>query len=800
MFENYFKTALRNLSRNKTYTAINIFGLAIGVAVCLIIFLVIRFETSFDTFHKKKDRIYRVITEFHDANGTNTNSGVPVPLPRTLRTEFPQLEKVSAIYAPGDVQIEVLDNSGQIIKKFKERTGAFFTEPDFFDIFDFKWLTGTPSSLAEPNTSALTKTIAEKYFGDWKQAVGKTIKMDNRRDLKITGIVEDVPANTDFQFKIVASFKTLKAAAGTDWVTVSSSMGCYFLLPDNVSPAKFNSLLPAFIKKYKPAEYAKNGVIIQPLSKVHYDSDTGNFLGRTISKELINALMVIAAFILIIACVNFINLSTAQALNRSKEVGIRKVLGSGRSQLRFQFLSETAIIVLAAVIFSILLILLSLPPIKKILDLPLSNNIFGDPAIFWFLLLLIPVVVFLSGFYPSIILSKFNPITALKSKAVARSTKGITMRKGLVVVQFVIAQALIIGTLIIVKQMNYFTSRSMGFDKEAIITVPFPDDSAGVSKIDYLKNKLSQQKEISKFSIAFASPADKGGWYTDFRFDNAQKATNFSASLKWADDKYLETYGLQLIAGRNLRQTDTANEFLVNEKLLSMLGITKPEAALNKQINLWDGRIKANIVGVIKDFHSTSFRDPVAPVLIASDKQNYQMAGIKLKPNNYKDAIKNTEKIWNEVYPDYVFEYQFLDEKIARFYTQESKLSNLYKLFAIVAILLSCLGLYGLASFMAVQRIKEVGIRKVLGATAGNIVYLFSKEFIILIAIAFSVATPIAWYYMHQWLQDYTYRINISWWLFAAGGLTAIIIALATISFQAIKAAIANPVKSLRTE
>jgi ABC-type transport system, involved in lipoprotein release, permease component len=800
MFKNYFKTAIRNLTRNKTYTAINVFGLAIGVAVCLIIFLVIRFETSFDTFHKKKDRIYRVISEFHDANGVNTNSGVPFPLPKTLRADFPQLEKVSAIYSPGEVQTEVLDSDGQISKKLKEKTGAFFTEPDFFAIFDFKWLTGSPSSLADPNTAALSKTTAEKYFGDWKMAIGKTLKMDNRWDLKIIGILEDVPANTDFQFKIVASFKTLKAAASTDWVTVSSSMGCYFLLPGNVSPEKIESLLPSFIKKYKPAEYVKDGALIQPLSKVHYDAETGNFLRRTISKELINALMFIAAFILIIACVNFINLSTAQAVNRSKEVGIRKVLGSGRSQLRLQFLSETTIIVLAAVVFSILIVLISLPPIKKILDLPLSNNFLGDPAIFLFLLFLIPLVVFLSGFYPSLILSKFNPVTALKSKAAARSTKGITLRKGLVVVQFVIAQALIIGTLIIVKQMNYFTSKSMGFDKEAIITAEFPNDSAGISKINYLKNKLSQQKEVAKFSISFGSPADNGGWYSDFRFDNAQKATNFGANLKWADDKYLDTYGLQLIAGRNLRQSDTANEFLVNEKLLSMLGVTNPEAALNKQINLWDGRVKAKIVGVLKDFHSTSFRDPIAPVLIGSNKQNYYMAGIKLRPGNYKDAIKNIEKIWNEVYPDYVFEYQFLDEKIARFYTQESKLSNLYKLFAIIAILLSCLGLYGLASFMAVQRIKEVGIRKVLGASVKSVIYLFSKEFIILISIAFVFATAIAYYFMHKWLQAYPYRIDLSWWIFALAGLLSLLIALITVSSQAIKAAIANPVKNLRTE
>lgn len=800
MIKNYFKSAFRNLLKNKTYTSINVSGLAIGIAVCLIIFLVIQFETSFDTFHKKKDRVYRVLTEFHDANGINPSQGVPAPLARALRNDFPQLEKVTSIYSVGDDQIAIVDESGHIIKKFKEETGVFFTEPEFFDIFDFKWMTGNPASLSEPNTAALTKSTAEKYFGDWKQAVGKMIKRNNKQDFKIAGIIEDVPANTDFQLKVIASFKTLKSATSTDWQTVSSAMECYLLLPKNLSEQKFNSFFPAFVKKYKPAEAVKDLQLLQPLSKVHYDNLTGNYLHRTISKELINALMFIALFILIIACVNFINLSTAQAVNRAKEVGIRKVLGSNRSQLKFQFLTETTIIVLAAVAISLVLTIVFLPIIKTILQLPLSNNIFHDPTIILFLLLLIPVVILLSGFYPSVVLSRFNPITALKNKAAAKISKGITMRKALVVVQFVIAQALIIGTLIMVKQMDYFNSKSMGFDKEAIITVPFPTDSIGLSKIDFLKNELSRQKGINKFSLGIASPAENNNWFSNFKFDNAPKSTDFPANLKWGDSNYLHTYNLELVTGRNIRQTDTANEFLVNETLLKLLGITDPSLALNKEINMWDGKIKANIVGVIKDFHSESLQQKMAPVLIASNKEFYSMAGIKLNPPDFKSEIKEIEKVWSNVYPEYVFEYQFLDQKVAKFYSNENKLSNLYKIFAIIAILLSCLGLYGLASFMAVQRIKEVGIRKVLGASIKSVIYLFSKEFIILISIAFVVASALAYYFMQQWLQGYAYRIDLSWWIFALAGMLSLLIALITVSSQAVKAAIANPIKNLRTE
>jgi ABC-type antimicrobial peptide transport system permease subunit len=438
--------------------------------------------------------------------------------------------------------------------------------------------------------------------------------------------------------------------------------------------------------------------------------------------------------------------------------------------------------------------------IKKVLDLPLSENIFYDPKIVLFLLLLIPVVILLSGFYPSVILSRFNPVNALKSKSNARVTKGISLRKGLVVVQFVIAQALIIGTLVIVLQMNYFNSKSLGFDKEAIVIVPFPTDSIGLSKLDFLKNKLSEQKGIEKFTLGFAGPAEQGNWYSNFKFDNAAKETDFGANLKWGDENYISTFGLKLIAGHNISPSDTATGFIVNETLLKMLGITDPNAAINKQINMWDGRVKARIVGVIKDFNSASLQQPLQPILIASNKEVYNMAGIKLKPGNIGNQLKNIEQIWSSIYPEYVFEYEFLDKKIANFYSSENKLSSLYKIFAAIAIFLSCLGLYGLASFMAVQRIKEVGIRKVLGASVKNVVYLFSKEFIVLISIAFIVASSVAYYFMKEWLQGYAYRIDMSWWIFISAGLISLFIALVTVSSQAIKAAVTNPVKTLRSE
>jgi predicted permease len=805
MIKNYFKIAFRNLIRNKNYTIINIAGLAAGIAVCVIIFIVIQFETSFDNFHSKKDRIYRVLTEYHHADAANIffGRGVPLPMPAALKKSFPQIEKVAATYSEGNDQILVLNNDGNPVKKFKEEKGVMFTESSFFDILDFKWLAGNPASLNDPNSAVLTKKTADKYFGDWKTAIGKNIKWNNNQVLKVTGILDDVPVNTDFQVKVMISLGTgytADIAKSTNWDGTGTSFSCYVLLSPNATESSVNTQLRTLAKKMKSPEN-KDSHILQSLSKVHYATDIGNYSGKSISPVLIRVLWLLSAFILLIACVNFINLATAQAVNRSKEVGVRKVLGSNKWQLKIQFIAETFLIVITATILAIIITIISLPFISTILDLQLSNNIFYSPLIYLFLSGLIITVTALAGFYPSLVLSKFNPINALKNKLAVKSTKGISLRRGLVVFQFIIAQVLIIATLIILKQMNFFTKQSLGFNKEAVINVPFPSDSAGISKIDYVKKELASINGVQHISFSSNTPIEDNSdnWNT-FNFDHSPKETDFYAITKWSDHEYVPTYQLSLIAGKNLERSDTANGFLVNESLIKKLGINNPADALNKEISLWNGQLKANIVGVLKDFHDRSFRAPFAPLIVACFKKGYSQVGIKLNTTDASSALKAIENIWSRSFPDFVFEYQFLDEKVDSFYKDERQLSRLYKIFAVIAIFLSCLGLYGLVSFMAVQRVKEVGIRKVLGASVGSVIYLFSKEFIVLVTIGFIIASPIAWYFMNKWLQDYVYRINISWWIFLTGGISAIVIALVTVSFQAIRAALANPVKSLRTE
>jgi ABC-type antimicrobial peptide transport system permease subunit len=439
-----------------------------------------------------------------------------------------------------------------------------------------------------------------------------------------------------------------------------------------------------------------------------------------------------------------------------------------------------------------------LPYIRELLQIPVAMT-FTLPVIL-FIVTCSVAVILLSGLYPAIVLSGYNAIDALKAKVQAQSKKGFNLRKGLIILQFVIAQALIIGTFVVLKQMHFFETATLGFDKTSVITIPIPNDSTGTSKINYLKESLLQQPQVKSVSFLYASPADDGNWYADFKFDHSLKNTDFGANMKWADADYLKTYNISLIAGRNYRIADTAGEVVVNEELIKRLGLKDPQDILNKELNFWDGEVIVKVVGVIKNFHTSSLEEPLSPIVVGNYKHMYGICNVKLGVTDSKETLSRIEKLWNTSFPSYVFEFRFLDQTIANFYRKERQLGELYKIFAGIAILLSCLGLYGLSSLLAVQKLKEVGIRKVLGATLTNILYLFSREFIILILLAFLIASPIAYYFLHEWLNDFTYRTNLSWWIFIAAGTIAMVVALVTISFHAVRAGLADPVKNLRTE
>ena len=804
MFKNYFTTAFRNIIRNKSFTVINVIGLAVGIASCLLIFLLTRYELSYDNFHSRRDRIYRIVSEIKNPDGIRYTAGVPFPVADGLRLDFPNLEKVADIFGV-NAQISVSDDDGKSERKFKEENSVFYAEPEFFDIFNFPLLAGNKkTALNQPNTVVLSQSAAEKYFGNWKTAMGKIIKRDNKYIYKVTGILKNVPTNTDFPLQVVISYSSLKETDVSqnlnDWGSTLGSATTFVVLPPGLPPSKFNDDLDSFVNKHKPDEYAKDELIPQPFSEIHFDSRFGNYSDRTFSHELITALSLIALFLLIIACVNFINLATAQAVNRSREVGVRKVLGGSRGQLAFQFLSETALITILAVVIALAISEIVLPYLNDFLNSSIRFGFFSTIDIVTFLILIIVTVTFLSGFYPAMVLSGFNPIMALRNKITSGKTKGVNLRRGLVIFQFIIAQALIVSMLVLINQMDYFRNASLGFNKNAVVLVPVPTDSLSNEKLNSLKTQLLQQSQIKDVSYSIFSPADDSHWTSDFKFDNSTTRSDFSADLKWADADYFKTYDIKLIAGRFYNESDTIREFVVNETFVKKLGIKNPEDILGKKINFWKGEHVAPIVGVVKDFHTASFRKPISAAVMGSWKEVYELINIKIQPQGIKKTLATIEKLWSDTFPEYVYEYQFLDKKVEGFYKHEDQLSQLYKIFAGIAIFISCLGLYGLVSFMAVRRTKEVGIRKVLGASAINIIFLFAKEFALLIGIAFLAAAPISYFIMQKWLEDFAFRIEPGVGIFIATIAGSLILALITVSYKSIRAALANPVKSLKYE
>jgi ABC-type antimicrobial peptide transport system permease subunit len=800
MFKTYLTTAIRNLSRHKSNAIINVAGLMVGFAAFLLIFLVIGFEKSFDDFHPAKNTIYRVVRIGKNPVNREYRTGVPFPVTLGLRTDLPQLANAAAISADGNVQVNILAPDGSTQKRFKEQNGVFFAEPNFFQVFNFPLAEGDiKTALKEPNTALLTKETAAKYFGDWRTAIGKTLKLDGTLT-KITGILNTLPPNTDFPLKAVISYATLMTYVDMkNWANISDENYCFIELAPNSSKSQFDALLNRFTDKHIKPVNPGYDLALQPLNEVHYDERYGNFNGRTFSKDLIFALSAIGIFLLVIACVNYINLATAQAINRSREVGVRKVLGSNRLQLVLQFLGETGATTAVALLGALLIVVLAIPAVNNLLDIHLSASVLYSPKYLSFLFLSLVLVTALAGFYPALVLSAFKSIHVLKGWVGASNHTGISFRRGLVVLQFVIAQGLIIGTLVVAAQMDYFRNADLGFRKEAVVNAGFPGDSLSRTKVEMFRNELFKIPGVRDISFSVFPPTAGGGWYTDLRINNNKSLTpDMIVSMKPADTSFFHLYQLPLVAGRVYYPSDTMREFVVNETVVRHLGIRNPKDAIGKPINV-NGSILP-IVGVVKDYHVNSLRDPIQGVVMSTMKNAYGLANIKIDMAKAKPTIAAMEDLWNKTFPDNIFEYRFLDQTIADFYRQENQLALLYKLFAILAIFISCLGLYGLISFMAVQRKKEIGIRKVLGAPVRGIVIMLSKEFTVLIAIAFLIASPVVWYFMNQWLQQYAYRITIGAWIFAATILGSLCIAWLTVGYTAITAARANPVKSLRTE
>lgn len=797
MYKSYFKIGWRTLFRNKEYALMNIAGLALSITCCLLIFTLVKHHLSFDNFHENNEQIYRIVTEMHSEN-EHYSTGVPTPLGALVRDNQTFSEKTARIYIHPNALITL---SGQEEKiKYKEPDGVTFAEPEFFEIFNFPLFQGSIiSSMNTVNAAVISERLAVKYFGD-KNPIGESIFLENEMELSITGILKDIPNKTDFRSEIIISFPTFEAfmpwlASDDFWAGISANLQTYVLLNPNTSTYEAEESLLYYAQAYPMNDQTKSIYHLQALSDIHF---IDRFGGGVIDKNHFLLLSVIGIFLLLTACVNFINLATAQALRRAKEVGVRKTMGGQRWQLFWQFMVETGIITTISLFIAVIAAYILLPSLNDLYETNLQIDLFSDASLILFIAGLGLVITFLAGFYPGYLLGGFQPITAFRHKLSQQHIGGFNLRRTLIVTQFVISQVLIISLIVVINQMRFTKNSNMGFDKEALVMVQAGDYAA--SRMEAVKNELHRLPGVEQVSLCDNAPASTDNWETDFLWGSSQEKTDFLINMKSVDANYVSTFSLEIIAGRNLIASDTVMEFLVNETLLKQIGITNPEDALGSPIAINSGNMKGQIVGVVKDFHDKSFHEGISPTVLASARRQYSSFAIKMDPREIQNTLEEIRATWQENYQDQVYEYAFLDDRIEKFYETENLMLSGIQLFSLIALSISCLGLYGLISFMVSQKTKEVGIRKVMGSGVYHIIWLFGKEFVRLIGIGFVIASPIGWWFMQSWLQDFQFSIQIDVWTFAIAGIGSLFIAAVTVSYQVLRVAFVNPVLSLKAE
>ncbi len=799
MFRNYLTAALRNLLRERTSTLLNIAGLTLGIAGSIILFLIVRNGNSYDHYHSKFDRIYRIVTESKGNNGDTFTQGVPPILSDAFRNDFPEAEEVAFTSYRRGSMVSVVQRNGQL-KKYEEPTGVVFTQSSFFKIFDRPILIGSSDKgLDEPNNAIISRRWAIKYFGK-EDVVGEILRYDNN-DFKISAVMEDFPPTTDFPFELMLSYTTIeKSMEKGGWGGISDSDNCYFLLKEGELIDKVDQRMSAFAKKYIGTGdngSAGSNFLIQPLAEIHFDMRFGNYNKRMPQAASI-AFTVIGIFLLITACINFINLTTAEVIKRTKEVGIRKALGSSRVELIIKYLLETSLVTIAAVFLAISVAQLALGFLNPFLELSLSLDVVTDLTLWGFLIFITVIVSLLSGLYPAIAVSSLRPVMALKNQVSGTPLSGTNFRKGLVVLQFFISQFFIICTIVIAEQMNFILSQDIGFNKDAIITVPIPvaDGSNDPGKMRALKNEILALPGVERATLNATPPSANSVTGTDFKIVGNED--DFKTQIKPIDGDYLEVFGVEVIAGQGLLDSDTINGLMVNERLAKIAGFDNIDEIVGKEIELSGQHL--TVKGVVKDFNTTSLEKPIEPVILFTNINDFRKLSIKLKPTDIEETLLAIQAKWSQIYPEYIFSYNFLDEQIYNLYRGERKMSTLLTIFSFIAVFIGCLGLFGLVTFMANRKTKEIGLRKVLGASVQSIMLLFSKEFVKLLLIAFLIAAPAAGFMMHTVLQEFAYRIQLGPVVFLAGLSATFLIAFLTVGYRSFKSASANPVDSLRSE
>ena len=809
MIKNYFKIAFRNLMKYKFISFINLFGLTVGLTCCLLISTYILNEISYDRYNNKAENIYRFTRIFR-----NVETGVvslhlgtiAPPFGPLLKHDFPQIQKLTVLLPSGTTTMRYED------KIFNEKN-SYFADENLFDVFKVHVLKGNPATaLKEPYSVMLTEDIAKKYFGN-DEPLNKMIRFDNtQRSFKVTGVYEDFPVNAHLHPSLMVSFNTLRDTAIYGEQNLRSNWGnnsflTYAVLPDNVNTKNMEAQFPAFLDKVmgQPGDKVKpskwTALTLQKLTDIHLRSHLDYEAEENGDIKRVYIFSAIALFILLIACINYMNLSTARSALRAREIGIRKVVGAERKEIIAQFLSESVIISFIAMLLATAFTYFTLPWLNKVSGQNLSFSILFKGVIL-VTLLIVPIIVgVVSGIYPAIFMSSFQPVKVLKG-VMKIGGSNVSFRKVLVTIQFAVSIILIISTAVVFKQLGYMQQTSLGFNKEHILTAAY--NSELDNKFESFRTSLMANPGVINVTRSSRVPSGRLLDSQGSEIDRGDSLAPTNADIKYitVDQDFLNTYDIKIAAGRGFSRdfsTDTSS-FLLNQTAVKALGLKSDQDAVGKNFSY--AGIKGKVVGIFHDFHFESMRQPIVPLImvIPSTNGNYGSISIKISGGNISAAIDHIEKVWKQFLPQSPFDYNFVDERFAKLYDSEKRQGTIFTIFAGIAIFIACLGLFGLSSFTITQRIKEIGIRKVLGASAASIVQLLSKDFLKLVLIAAVIAFPVAWYAMHQWLLDFAYRISIPWWIFIVAGIVAAVIALATISLLTVKAAMSNPVKSLRTE
>lgn len=817
MIKNYLKVAFRSIFRNKLTAFINIAGLALAIACVILIYLFIADEITYDQYHAKSDRIYRITRNFHSPEGEVSLhlATVAPPIGPLIKNDFGELEYVART-ATFDIVVS-LEENGNLVQSNTEQK-AFLAEPDIFKIFDIEVITGNPNTaISRPFTVMLSENTAKRYFNT-NEVVGKRLRINNAFDLEVTGVYKNFPQQSHWHPEFLMSFSTLESDEifgrrnlETGWG--NNSFGTYVLLEEGASPAKLQAALPAFINKHFGAFARENWgqsadwdasssttLFVQKVTDIHLHSHLDNEIEPNGNINNVYMMAIIGLFIVLIACFNFVNLSTARATKRAKEVGLRKVVGAFRSQLVNQYLSESILTTIFALVLAIAISFIAIDTLNAFTDKQLTLDFIGNPVLGIGVVAFAILVGILAGIYPAFVISSYKPAVTLKGKQGTTPGKG-TLRKGLVVSQFMISTVLIIATIVIFQQLNYLNSQDLGYDKEQVITMPYYSEVN--NNYDAFYNELTKSSAV--INVARSSRVPTGRLLDSYGSTRALKGdslVHISSDFKTitTDPEFFNTYGIGVTLGRAFSKeiaTDDSLAFIINKAALEEIGWDNPIDYMDREFEY--AGVKGKLVGVVEDFHFESLHQEIRPMIFLQ-RNNYNVLSLKVDQSRMQEGIAHIEKVWKEFLTEKPFEYQFISDRYRALYENEQKQSQLFTTFSLLAIFIASLGLFGLATFNTMQRIKEIGIRKVLGASVGDILTLLSKEIVILIIVANAIAWPIAWYFMSQWLDTFAYHIEMNLMVYAIAAISALTVALVTVSSQTVKAALSNPAGTLRYE